>query len=221
MNSRDAILQRIRSGLGNAAAAGFGNVTEPSAPAVWPCTNPEPARLLSQFQMEMESLKGEFIHCPTMADACRQLATLIETAPWAHVGCLDRPLARELTSGLPTESVNWVTPDWTSQQIEQLPVGLIVADALLADTGSCVVHCTTASERLMCYLPPACTVLARAGQLAEHLPAAWAPISKICAAKESRGEIVIITGPSRTSDIEKVLILGVHGPKRLIVLLVE
>ena len=38
--------------------------------------------------------------------------------------------------------------------------------------------------------------------------------------EDSRGEIVLITGPSRTADIEKILILGVHGPKRLVVLLV-
>jgi L-lactate dehydrogenase complex protein LldG len=72
----------------------------------------------------------------------------------------------------------------------------------------------------MCYLPPACIVIARVDQLAENLPAAWGPISQVCAAQDSRGEIVVITGPSRTADIEKVLILGVHGPKRLVVLVV-
>jgi len=220
MSSRDIILQRIRSGLSNAAAAGFSDLGEPPVPKVWPYTNPEPATLVPQFQAEMESLKGEAIRCPTMADARRQLAQLMETAPWARTGSLDRPLTRDLTADLPADCVDWVTSEWTSQQIEQLSVGLITADALLADTGSCVVHCSTAQERLMCYLPPACIVVARVDQLAEHLPAAWGPISKACAAKDSRGEIVLITGPSRTSDIEKVLILGVHGPKRLVVLLV-
>ncbi|MEI8373941.1 MAG: LUD domain-containing protein [Planctomycetota bacterium] len=62
--------------------------------------------------------------------------------------------------------------------------------------------------------------ITRLNQLAGHLPAAWGPISKTCAAKGSRGEIVLITGPNRTADIEKILILGVHGPKRLVVLLV-
>ena len=102
-----------------------------------------------------------------------------------------------------------------------MPAGLITADALLADTGSCVVKCATAAERLMCYLPPVCIVAARVDQIAEHLPAAWEPISAVCRAADSRGEIVLITGPSRTADIEKKLILGVHGPKRLVVLIVE
>ena len=220
MSSRDVILQRIRSGLTNAAAAGFADVREPPVPEVWPRTNPEPAALVAQFSAELEALKGETIPCPTMADARRQLAQLMETAPWPRLGSLDRPQTREVTAEMPAERVDWITSAWTPPQIEQLPAGLITAEALLADTGSCVVHCATAQERLMCYLPPACIVLARVDQLAENLPAAWGPISKVCAAQDSRGEIVLITGPSRTADIEKILILGVHGPKRLVVLLV-
>jgi L-lactate dehydrogenase complex protein LldG len=57
-------------------------------------------------------------------------------------------------------------------------------------------------------------------QLVEHLPAAWDTIGPRCGDLSLRGEFVIVTGPSRTADIEKILILGVHGPKRLIVLLV-
>jgi L-lactate dehydrogenase complex protein LldG len=221
MSSRDLILQRLRSGLANAAAAGFGNLSEPPVPEVWPRTSTEPAALVPQFQAELAALSGEPIHCPTMAEARRHVVQLMEAAPWAKLGCLDRPLTREVTSDVSSQQIEWVTSEWTAQQIEQLPVGLITADALLADTGSCVVHCRTVHERLMCYLPPACIVLARVEQLAEHLPAAWEPIAKACAAKDSRGEIVLITGPSRTADIEKILILGVHGPKRLVVLVVD
>ena len=54
----------------------------------------------------------------------------------------------------------------------------------------------------------------------EHLPAAWGEIATRCFEKNLTGESVIVTGPSRTADIEKLLILGVHGPKRLVVLLV-
>ena len=49
----------------------------------------------------------------------------------------------------------------------------------------------------------------------------WASIAPRVADPALRGEFVIVTGPSRTADIEKILILGVHGPKRLVVLLVD
>jgi L-lactate dehydrogenase complex protein LldG len=110
--------------------------------------------------------------------------------------------------------------DWQPRQMAELSAGVIEAEALLADTGSCLIACPTAQDRLLCYLPPACVVLARVEQLAEHLPAAWAEISARAADPALRGELVIVTGPSRTSDIEKILTLGVHGPKRLVVMLV-
>ena len=221
MNSREIILQRIRSGLANAAAAGFGDLREPPAPEVWPRKCPPPAALVAQFTEELNLLKGEPFHCPTIDAAKSQLAQLLESGGWSRLGCLDRPLLHDLTANSPAERIEWVGDAWTAYQIEQLPVALISAEALLADTGSCVVHCNTAVERLMCYLPPVCIIAARTSQLAEHLPAAWAPIAAACRPQESRGEVVIITGPSRTADIEKKLILGVHGPKRLILLVIE
>jgi L-lactate dehydrogenase complex protein LldG len=220
MSSREAILQRIRRGLDNATAAGFGDLREPPRPEVWPITSPAPAALVSRFQSELAALKGEAILCATMADARRQLAELVAAEAWPRLGSLDRPLAREITAEMTAGHVEWVTSEGTATQIEKLPAGLIAADALLADTGSCVVHCATAPERLMCYLLPACVVIAHVDQIAEHLPAAWGPIAAVCLSKESHGETVLITGPSRTADIEKKLILGVHGPKKLVVLLV-
>ena len=101
-----------------------------------------------------------------------------------------------------------------------LSSALIEADYLLADTGTAMIACGRPEERLLCYLPPACIVVAPVDRFVEHLPAAWAQIAPRVADPKLRGEFVFITGSSRTADIEKILILGVHGPKRLIVLLV-
>ncbi len=229
MSSRDVILQRIRSGLTHAAAAGFGDLREPPVPEVWPRTSPQPAAMVARFRTELEALKGEVIFCPTMTDARGQLVQLMDAAPWSRIGILGAPaggsgLVRELTADLPAgereartphatangdsagshegyrppslRRVEWVTPDWTSQRIGELSVGLIAADALLADTGTCVVHCSTAQERLMCYLPPACIVIARVDQLVEHLPAAWGPISKVCAAPIPAAKSCSSPGPA-------------------------
>ena len=221
MTSRDAILQRIRDGLGRAAAAGFDGLTPPPPPEVWPRGSSDPAVLAKRFADELAAVHGDTIRCAGIDDARRQLAQLMDSSGWASLGAFDRPLARELAAGLTPQRVAWAQPDWQPRQMAELPVGLVVADCLLADTGTCMIACGTAQERLLCYLPPACIVVARVGQVAEHLPAAWAEIARRCADRNLAGEFVLVTGPSRTADIEKVLILGVHGPKRLVVLLVD
>lgn len=220
MTSRDTILQRIRSGLSNTEAAGFAGLQLPPVPEVWPQTNPDKKVLAERFAAELKAIHGETIRSATMDEARKCLAALLDEAGWEKIALLDRPLAREATSALPTERFAVAQADWTPQQMAELPAGLVTAEYLLADTGTSVVACGTAQERLMCYLPPACVVVARLAQLVENLPAAWPDLARRAADRELRGEFVLITGPSRTADIEKILILGVHGPKRLTVLLV-
>ena len=215
MNSRDAILSRIRSGLAHDAPR-----TQPPAPEVWPRENPSVEQMAARFAVELEAVQGETLRAGSMEEARAKLAEVVEQAQWQTLGAVDRPICRELTASLGPERVAWVTADWTPRQIADLPAGLIAAEYLLADTGSSVVANGTPHERLMCYLPPACVVVARTDQLREHLPAAWPEIAARAADLATRGEFVFITGPSRTADIEKILILGVHGPKRLIVMLV-
>ncbi len=216
MSSRDAILHRIRTSLSAGPA-----VPPPPVPEVWPRENPDRQTMAARFSEELTKIFGEVVRCDSMAAAQKRLAELVETAGWASLGALDCPLTREAVAGLVPERVRWVDDAWTRHDIAQLPAGLIAADALVADSGTCAIACQSAHARLMCYLPPACVVVARGEQLAEHLPAAWAEIVRRAADPQARGEIVLVTGPSRTADIEKILILGVHGPKRLVVLLVD
>ncbi len=216
MSSREAILQRIRSRLAGSPAPAI-----PPVPEVWPRRTSDKGLLAEQFTAELQAVFGEPIRCRSMAEAQQHLARLMETAPWPSIGAVESPAARELAAAVPPERVSWVDAQWTPQRIAELPAGLVAAEILLADTGTCMIACGTTQGRLMCYLPPACVIIARTAQLAEHLPAAWADLGRRCGEPGRRGEFVLVTGPSRTADIEKILILGVHGPKRLVVLLVE
>jgi L-lactate dehydrogenase complex protein LldG len=176
--------------------------------------------MADRFATELGEVFGEAYRVPSMADARHKLAALMAEEGWDLVGAMDRPLCRELTADLERDIVVWSQPDWKPIDMAQLPVGLVEADVLLADTGSAMIACYTPQDRMMCYLPPACVVIATIERLAEHLPAAWGAIAKRASQPELRGEFVFVTGPSRTADIEKILILGVHGPKRLVVLVV-
>lgn len=215
MSSRDEILGRIRAGL-----AGRASVPLPPIHEVWPRRQPAIGEMADRFARELSEVHGEVIRCGTMDDARRKLAEMIEQGQWRQVGTMDRPLCRELAQGPSQGAIAWPQPDWTPPNMAELSAGLLEADFLLADTGSAMIACVTAQERVLCYLPPACVIVATTDRLVEHLPQAWESIGRRAADPALRGEFVFITGPSRTADIEKILILGVHGPKRLVVLLV-
>jgi L-lactate dehydrogenase complex protein LldG len=215
MNSRDTILQRIRTELTKGP-----QVAPPPVPEVWPHEFPATAAMADRFGKELVEVNGEVLHCPTIEDARRQLGELVRQAGWTSLGVMDRPLVRDAVADLPAGLASFAAADWQPKQMAELSASVIDADVLLADTGSCMIACPTPQDRLLCYLPPACVVIGRVDQLVEHLPAAWPKIAPRVADPAQRGEFVIITGPSRTADIEKILILGVHGPKRLVVMLV-
>lgn len=215
MNSRDTILQSVRSGVSKGP-----QVARPPVPQVWPRENPSPAVMADRFCKELTDVHGEVIRCATMQEARRKLADLVRQAEWTSLGVMDRALVGEAIGDLPAGVAKPIAPNTPPKELADLSASVIEADVLLADTGSSMIACGTAEDRLLCYLPPACVVIAKVDQLFEHLPAAWSAIAPRVADPAQRGEFVIVTGPSRTADIEKILILGVHGPKRYVVILV-
>lgn len=112
--------------------------------------------------------------------------------------------------GLGPASVDFTTADYA----------LLRAEALLADTGSAIVIERSADRRLAPYLPRTCIIVADAAVLHASLGVAALEAVHAAARRGDRGEAVIITGPSRTADIEKTLVLGAHGPKTLVVFIV-
>jgi L-lactate dehydrogenase complex protein LldG len=112
--------------------------------------------------------------------------------------------------GLGPASMDFTTADYA----------LLRAEALLADTGSAIVIERSADRRLAPYLPRTCIIVADAAVLHASLSVAALEEVHAAARRGDRGEAVIITGPSRTADIEKTLVLGAHGPKTLVVFVV-
>jgi L-lactate dehydrogenase complex protein LldG len=215
MGAREVILDRIRKNLGSVT-----DENPPPVPEVWPRTQTSPADLARRFAEELRAVHGEPLLHRDWPGLQEDFQTLVEKSGWREALVMDRPLAWQLANsatGLQTIAI----PDIpVPRDLETIPVSILEAECLLADTGSAVVVCRNPGERLACYLPPACVIVATVDRLCEHLPAAWDRITRVARQPECRGECVIITGPSRTADIEKILILGVHGPKRLVVYLI-
>ncbi len=101
----------------------------------------------------------------------------------------------------------------------QVASGLTGANFALADTGSVVLESTDEDIRLASTLPERHFVLLDPDKiLADGLEAV--PHLRALHQRDPRNYIAYITGPSRTADIERVLTIGVHGPKQLHILLV-
>jgi L-lactate dehydrogenase complex protein LldG len=88
---------------------------------------------------------------------------------------------------------------------------------LIAQTGTVVVTSRSAGGRALSVLPPHHIVLARRHQFVPDLPAAFEGLRKKYW-PDYPSMISLITGPSRTGDIERILVLGAHGPKQLTIL---
>lgn len=96
------------------------------------------------------------------------------------------------------------------EELKDVGLGISCANYLIADTGTVVLISSKDEPRTLSLIPEFHIVLAKADCLVEKVEDALQVINdEVC--------ITFITGPSRTADIEKVLITGVHGPKKFFV----
>ena len=95
-------------------------------------------------------------------------------------------------------------------------VGISQVDWALADTGTLVQDATAIDKRLVSTLPTIHVALIATAGLRPDMPAVLAEVDP-----HSANYIAMITGPSRTADIERVLTIGVHGPERLVIVFID
>ncbi len=243
MATREEILGEIRTALNN----GKTNPTLPDPPEVWPIQGLSAEETLTIFQKNLSAAAGESIVCRDREDAVEKIAETLATLAlnpgvdgkndrfqWGiRAGEFTESLAdatvkkvadRFAAEGKPLEKVFAPSdPETTSPKtLETLSASLVQAEFLLADTGTCVIRSGNAFDRLLCYLSPVCLIAAKKSTLREHLPHAWPEMmARIKGETERTGEFLLMTGPSRTADIEKILILGVHGPKKIVVFIID
>ena len=101
--------------------------------------------------------------------------------------------------------------------MSDVAIGITGAIAGLADTGSVVLTCGNGRGRLASLLPPIHIVLLESHLL---LPSLSHFIQLNPEAATLSSNLVFITGPSRSADIEQTMTLGAHGPKELHVILI-
>ena len=219
MSERENVFARIREALAvtaprpGAAHDATPEVSPADARSVLPPVGanfPENAAL---FQKNALELKADFVLLNFANELPARLTQLATAEGWkriaTHSGELTDAAGRALR--LPTLLADG---RHDPRELEQCDAGLTECDALVAQTGTVVLTSRGAGGRALSVLPPHHVVLARRAQLVGGLPDAFALLQAQYGASYP-SMISFITGTSRTGDIERILVLGAHGPKKL------
>jgi len=217
-SEKQNILRRIREALTLPASAPGHNHHGSNEPiAHWlPQVGPGFEVQADLFAHNSVQLKSTFHLLEDEAAAAAKLAEIARANAWQRVASHGTPSTRAMVSALNLPTL-WTDTGYDVREMEQCDAGITECDALVAQTGSVLVTGRSAGGRALSVLPPHHVVLARRDQLVADLPAAFGLLQRTYAEKYP-SFISFITGPSRTGDIERILVLGAHGPKALTIL---
>jgi L-lactate dehydrogenase complex protein LldG len=165
------------------------------------------------FAKNASDLKATFRLVKDETELAAELTALGVAEKWQRVATHNGSLAQAQSKvlGLPTIVTN---DGYDKHEMERCDVGISECDALIAQTGTVLVTSRSSGGRALSCLPPHHVVIARREQMVADLPAAFALVKQKYGGNYP-SMISFITGPSRTGDIERILVLGAHGPKKL------
>ncbi len=205
--AKENILKRVRNALSQPVQLPF-----PNSEGNNTVFKTENEGLELKFAEEFARLQGKFIFCTGKQEVLDNLQTLVEHKEWTNVHCQTPALLK-------------------SFKLEQLPflnkgdmhnadAAITDCEYLIARTGTMVLSAAQPSGRALPVYTPVHLVIAYTHQLVFDLKDA---INRL---KERYNGVLpsaisFASGPSRTADIEKTLVVGVHGPKEVYVFLVD
>jgi L-lactate dehydrogenase complex protein LldG len=205
--SKENILKKIREALSHSTPLPFPQ-SEGNQP-VFPSLQQE---IEVEFAEQFTRLQGKFIYCINQQELAFQLGSLVKKQNWDKVFCLEDKLIAPFASQISDRVVKTGLADCQA--------AITGCEYLVARTGTIVMSSAQASGRTASVYAPVHLCIAYTRQLVYELKDA------LLAAKEKYGNnmpslLTFATGPSRTADIEKTLVVGVHGPREVYLFLVE
>src|SRR5437868_9765479 len=157
------------------------------------------------FAQEFTKLMGKFGFCTDEKDMQEQVAALITQKNWTKVYCIED---------------KWKTQFANTDDLAGCDVSITGCEYLVARTGTIVMSAAQQSGRTVSVYAPIHICIAYTDQLVHDVRDALQSLKE-----KYTGNIPSLisfaTGPSRTADIEKTLVTGVHGPKEVYCFLVE
>jgi L-lactate dehydrogenase complex protein LldG len=209
--SRENILHKVRTALGRSA-------DQPPPP-------PPPVRMsvpvvameskIASFRERLEALAGKVHLALSAEDALHYVRRVVDGRP--AVASNAAFLAQCGITQLPSVRSGITNREELRALCSTCAVGITSADYCLADTGTLVMISSREEARLISLLPPAHIAVVPRERLLSGLDEL---LTAVPMPAERSSSMVLITGPSRTADIEQILVRGVHGPGEIHVVIV-
>jgi len=185
------------------------------------------AELASTFARELEEVGGKFLGVLTPAEVTNRIVNLagelgaktvaLGQGIVSDMGAIGEALERadfRIVRTLPVADTERAA---MRARVADAELGIAEADFAIASTGTLAVVSTAHRPGSLTLLPPASLVIVQIDRVMANLAAMLAALGPSGVAAN---RLTLITGPSRTADIEKRIVLGVHGPKSLHVIVV-
>ena len=209
--SREEMLHRVRTALGR----GAGEAAPALPPARIRVPEVDPETRVASLLARVEELAGKTYRASTPEDARTFVAA--EIAGKCAVASNAPLLAECGIAGLPGVRSGVTDPRELRDLCATADFGITSADYALADTGTLVMIASPREARLISLLPPAHIAVVPRDRILTGLDELF---SIVPLPSGETSSMVLITGPSRTADIEQILVRGVHGPGRITVVTV-
>ena len=173
--------------------------------------------VVERFCQALEAVAGRCLVVRDEAEAAEALRQIAEQRGARRVAVSDAPLVRRVVEGAGLAAE--VLEDAAVSDLFDCDLGVTGAQWGAAETGTLVLESDAERHRLASLVPTAHVAIVEAARVRETL-------GEVLREIEGRGEgglsraVTFITGPSRTSDIELTLAIGVHGPAELYVVVI-
>jgi L-lactate dehydrogenase complex protein LldG len=201
------ILKKIRQALATPVPVPF-----PEANIASNIFKPLQNELEVEFAENFTSLQGRFSFCGNEKELVQQLQALFTTRGWKNIFLKEEVLKQTLND-------NGLTIEYT-QNLETCDAAITSCEYLIARTGSLTLSTAQHSGRTVSVYTPVHICIAYTNQLVYDIKDGLELLQKKYQGKFP-SLITFATGPSRTADIEKTLVTGVHGPKEVFCFLLE
>jgi L-lactate dehydrogenase complex protein LldG len=218
--ARDAILSSIREHL--AASKRF-DAQAAQAAAIEPRAKSSPAKdernetTIDLFRQALAAVSGHCALVQNIDEAARALQKILDHRQAQRVAVSDSTLVKRILERLKTKTVFLNAPN--QSELFECDLGVTSAQWAIAETGTLVLESERERHRLASLVPPVHVAILEAGRIRRTMSDVLELIKNNDVGLSRT--VTFITGPSRTSDIELTLAIGVHGPGELHVIVID